>query len=232
MDELQRKVDKYEAGLKHLLPKMRDMQKEKDKLQNDMKTIEQERNDLVAYSDGLNKEKNIVVEYSNGLEKERDDLVQHSECLQKKNIKLRLKNQHLKRQMKKLVDRKGKKKTKRLNESATKWKIRIHKFINPPDQTFDQMDVDGSAAWEKVGRYMAKEIHNLGPCVEEVALEMVKPLVDEYAEKCKKRMRLHLTTRKYCGWRVVVLGYSDTFGTELHLVPERDWARSRVWPCP
>ena len=78
---------------------------------------------------------------------------------------------------------------------------------------------------------MAKEIHNLEPCVEEVALKTVKPLVDEYAEKVlERRLRLHLTTRQICGWRKVVLGWSDTNGTEVHLVPERLWATSDVWP--
>ena len=113
---------------------------------------------------------------------------------------------------------------KRLNESATKWKIRLAQHIHGPDETHE----DG---WIHAAKYMAKEIHNLEPCVEEVALEIVKPLVDEYAEKVlKRRMRLHLTTRKCCGWRVIVIGSSVTNGSEVHLVPERNWAGNHVWP--
>ena len=248
MDELQRKVEKYEAGLKDLMPKMREMQKEKDQLQKERDELQKERDELHQKATVLEKERdnfkwmynhvmNIVKDVLENWPVEQDqkrrkcdDNSDGEECdkiieqIVQLRTALRAKTEY---------DGIGCGNTnglKRLNEGATKWKIRIAEHIHGPNETWDMED--GWATWVRVGKYMAKEMHNLEPCVEEVALEIVKPLVDEYAEKVlKRRMRLHLTTRQIDGWRVIVLGWSDTFGTEVHLVPERQWAYSRVWPC-
>ena len=114
---------------------------------------------------------------------------------------------------------------KKIGESETYWKVRLVDHICGPAESRNTSRCDFNMI-----KQMSKEIETFPPRTEEVALNIVKPLVDEYAEKVLgSHLRLHLTTRIYFGWRLVVIGLSDTNGMEVILVPERNWAGTRVW---
>ena len=205
MDELQRKVEKYEAGLKHLMPKMREMQKERDEWQQKATDFEKERDKLHLKATVLEFERDRFKMKFNNMMNVVKDVVQNWPVEQDKKRRKGDDDEECDKTIEQIVQLRtalkaktecdgigpwNTKALKRLNESATKWKIRVAEHVHGPDETHE----DG---WVHVAKYMAKEIHNLEPCVEEVALEIVKPLVDEYAEKVlKRRLRLHLTTRK------------------------------------
>ena len=112
-----------------------------------------------------------------------------------------------------------------MGEDDTKWKIRFIKQICGPDETI----VNGRAGFHMMHK-LSKEIQSLAPCAEEVALDIVKPLVNTYAEKVlRSRNRFHFTTKFQYGWRLIVIGMSETNGMEAHLVPERNWTVTRLW---
>ena len=235
MDELQRKVEKYETALKHLGTKMIEIKKERD-VQQKATVLEMERDKSQRKATAFKGDfeyvmasiKDVLMNWPVERVQKKRKCDGNSDEESDDNFKeiLRIRTAFEAKREFDAYRPSDNRIIKKMGEGATKWKVRFVGHICGPDETSEV-----GRAWVHVIQKMSKEIQSFAPCVEEVALDIVKPLVDEYAEKVlKSRNRLHLTTRIHFGWRLVVIGLSETNGAEVHLVPERNWAGNNVWP--
>ena len=252
MDELKRKVEKYETALNHLGAKMRDIKKERDEWQQKATDLEKERDELqqkvTALDENVTSHRKQCMLFKgmfNGVMAIVKEVLMNwpveKEPIQKKRKCDGNSDEESDEQFKEILRIRAafeanmefdayrpanNQVIKKLGEGATKWKVRFVGHICGPDETSEV----GRACFHVIQK-MSKEIQSFAPCVEEVALDIVKPRVDEYAEKVlKSRNRLHLTSRIHFGWRLIVVGLSETNGMEVHLVPERNWVGTHVWP--